>query len=161
VLRSAGLIYVAAGDEAGASRIVHALQQIADNYPSSFSRSAVLQVRGELNLLKGRVEEAGRDLQEALSQWRDTLTLWSLARYLESQGEYTRATPLYERLIAEKGTALLQEPMMIWVLAHYQLASCANRSGDTGRARQFAGQFRSIWHGVHLPQIHAAEQMNK
>jgi serine/threonine-protein kinase len=158
-LRNAGLIYAAAEDQAGAARVAELLDKIANEFPSSYTKAAALQVRGELSLLQGRVPEAGTQLQQAWTHWADTLTLWSLGNFREAQGDDARAASLYERMIADKGNILLQEPMLLWVLAHYRLATCAFRLGDTRRAGAYATRFRTMWGHLDLPQVRKSEQM--
>jgi hypothetical protein len=158
-LRNAGLIYAAAGDEGGTSRVAQTLEKIASDYPSSFSKAVATQVRGELSVLQRRYAEAELQLQAAWTQWGDTLTLWSLAHFRELQGDAVRAASMYERMIADKGNILLQEPAMLWVLAHYKLAWCGQRAGDANRARQYALQFRNLWHDLDIPEVRKAEQL--
>jgi eukaryotic-like serine/threonine-protein kinase len=158
-IRNAGLIYVEAADEASTGRVAALLDDIAQRFPTPFSKAAAQQVRGELSRLQRRDSEAGAQLQEAWKQWPDTLTLWSLARYWSSHGDPVRAAALYERLLDDKGNVLLQEPMSLWVLAHYELASCASRLGDRRRAGQYASRFRGMWQYVDLPEVRRAVEM--
>jgi serine/threonine-protein kinase len=158
-IRNAGLIYIDAEDETGAARAAELLEQIRRQYPTPFSRAAAKQMQGELSRLRRNKPEAGIQLEEAWRLWPDTLTLWSLARYRESQGDYRRAASLYERLLGDKGNVLLQEPLTLWVLAHYKRAACASEMNDRARAGLYAGQFRSMWQYVNLPEVRRAAEM--
>jgi tetratricopeptide (TPR) repeat protein len=158
-IRNAGLIYTAAGDHAGASRVAHVLETIFRQYPSRFSEAAASQVRGELSLLQQRTSDAGAQLHEAWKLWPDTLTAWSLARYRELHGDPMRAASLYQGILEDKGNVLLQEPILLWVLANYHLALCAMQSEDRINASKHAGRFRELWQHVDLPQVRKAWEM--
>ncbi len=144
-LRVGALLYAEMGEQERAQRILGQIEQIVREFPSTFSQGVAAQVRGELEWADGRAEAARQDLERAHAQWGDVSTLWSLARFWEAQGDYSRALDLYKEVITRKGEVLRLEFSGLWVLANLRAAHCLRRLNDYSQAVRYYDDFLLLW----------------
>jgi hypothetical protein len=144
-LRSAARLAFKAGDRSALNTAVEKLEAVQNQYPSSRTTSFALQGRGLRTRLSNQPEGARKLLTQAHAIWSDIANTFELAELSAETGVFDTALPLYESVIARKGTAVRWEEPTTWVLSHVGAARCCRAMGLAERARQYNEMFIRLW----------------
>jgi len=144
-LRFAALLLSEMGKVREAETAVLKLEIVARDFPSSQTQGLAAQARGELERQLGRIPEAQVHLERAHASWPDVLVLWSLGRFWETQGNPSRALPLYKEILSLRGTILRYECSDFWVLSQLKAAQCELKLGNHLQAARLYDEFLRAW----------------
>jgi tetratricopeptide (TPR) repeat protein len=144
-LRTAGLLYARVGERELARGVVERLERFQASSSSEVVSATIEQLRGELAWQEGRAGEARNRLQRANALWPFPSTTWSLATFLEGQGEHEQALALYDEIIRRKGHILRWDPASLWVLAHLHASRCLEALGRFPEASRYRDTFFALW----------------
>jgi tetratricopeptide (TPR) repeat protein len=159
-LRQAGLVLAEMGEVSRGKHVLQQLEQLQSQFPGSFTKGAVAQLRGSLEQAAGHQAEALRDLQQARALWGGVLTAWSLASYWDQRGDYEKALNFYREVLARKGDMMQWDFAGLWVLAHFQAARCHRRLGNDKEAAKLYDEFLRLWgkEANDLPLVKKAKE---
>jgi tetratricopeptide (TPR) repeat protein/tRNA A-37 threonylcarbamoyl transferase component Bud32 len=98
---------------------------------------------GEVELARGRYEEAVRLFERAYQLREDDLMLESLAYALYKKGDLDQAITKYEQLIEVK--SLGWEAQDCWIRSLVQLGNIWEKKGDQEKAARYYEEFLELW----------------
>jgi len=145
-----GTLYARAGKVREAERIMDSLKaRLGDLLAASgiarsnqTDQASFERLKGEVELAKGRIEEAMASFASVASlrelQLEDALAL----AYFKS-GDIDKAIGAYQAFIEQD--VLGGEAQESWVLAHYRLGMLFEKKGDRAEAAKCFGRFLEIW----------------
>jgi tetratricopeptide (TPR) repeat protein len=159
-LRQGGLALAEMGEVSRGQRVLQQLEQLQAQFPSSFTKAAVVQVRGALAGAAGKQAEAQRDLEQARVLWGGVLGAWSLALYWDQRGDHAKALDCYREVLARKGEVIAWDFPGLWVLAHPQAARCYKNLGNDREAARLYDEFLHLWgtEAKDIPQVKKAKE---
>jgi DNA-binding winged helix-turn-helix (wHTH) protein/tetratricopeptide (TPR) repeat protein len=132
----AAVIFAMTGDRSAASTAL----SVGGPHPL-----AQREVDGLLALSEGRTDLAIKELKSSYEEYGDVEIAYWLGGALMSAGKCNEAAQYYGKIIDSKGRVLAEEPVMYWILAHYQQAICYQKMGLDRQALQRYEQFLSNW----------------
>jgi hypothetical protein len=95
--------------------------------------------------LSGHAAEARRLLTEARAVWPDISTSWTAAQLLAASGTLSEALPLYQSVVARKGSAIRWEQQIQWVRSLAQAARCYHALGRDQEALDSYDRYLNHW----------------
>lgn len=146
-LLQAAMVFVELGDLAAARRLRQRLVDLAEQMPSSFTRSCVHQVSGEMALVQGRGDSAHEAFASARAEYGSQLALSGLARSAQQLGRWQEAADAWSAVIASRGEVWRDGFPPDLVRAHLELVQIyAGRQqwADAARHHDIA---RALWDG--------------
>lgn len=152
-LQGAALLYVWSGRPEGGRLLLTRLLKMSIEAPSSFTRSCMLQVRGEVALHERRYPEAVDAFNEAAATYRSYLSNWGLARTYRAAANPRLAADAWQDVIGSKGEILRDHFPADWVTAHYEAAQVFVQLGEREAARTHLRQFLGIWQSSSTPEM--------
>lgn len=120
-------------------------------------------VLGEQLLAIRQYENAVRQFEIAAEHSRDPRTLFYLAESYRGAGRPQEARDVLEKVIAHKGTSLVQSESFYWVAAHERLAEVDFETLRREAAKSELDDFFSIWKSAdpNLPLMQQAVWLRK
>jgi tetratricopeptide (TPR) repeat protein len=118
-----------------------------DNSAVKRTRAAELEfITGSLELAEGKNDEGTRALNNSYALDKTNLeTAYFLARAYMKAGDWETASGLFESVVQNKGSVLLDYNAYIWPLALYYLAECEERLGEHDKALEEYESFLQLW----------------
>ena len=141
-LQIAGKIYARLGKFEEAKQL---LKEVSNkmNEENRDDRAAFNILKGEIELAGGNYEEAVELLEMACKLREDSYVIESLAYAYFMKGDLDQAISNYELLINMKD--LGWEAQEYWIKAHYQLGKIYEEKGDVENAIQYYKRFLDLW----------------
>lgn len=102
-------------------------------------------IKGFTRLGRSQTADGISELNAAYEVDGDLEVGYALARAYAEAGKCDRAIPLLTKVIDSKGAILLEEPTVIWPLAHYRLALCYDKTGQRQAAITTYSKFLDLW----------------
>lgn len=106
--------------------------------------SAFNILKGEIELAKGNYQEAEEYLKTAINIQEDAYRLESLANFYFVTGKYDPAIENYQEIIDLK--SLGWEAQSYFLESHYRLGLIYEQLGDTEHAQDYYQEFSNLWH---------------
>jgi tetratricopeptide (TPR) repeat protein len=147
-LLQAGLILVAVRNLPAARDVVTRLERIAAERPSSFTRSCVHHLRGELAFAERRIDAAVVALAAALAEFQSPYSHAALARAFEAQARWPEARAEWQAVLAARGHLLRDGFPPDLVQAHVHLGRTHERLGEQAHARRQYELALAMWKGA-------------
>ncbi len=144
-LRRAGTLYALIGDPKSAESVLHKLELLELNLPTSFNRSCFHDLAGEIALAQGKLEPAARLFSEAMTENARFSSHEGLARTYQAQHDWDRAAAGWRQVLEDRGEILQDYFPGDWVVAHVELGRVYRRLGDLAKARSEYEEFLRIW----------------
>jgi serine/threonine protein kinase/tetratricopeptide (TPR) repeat protein len=163
-LRRAGTLYARMGDVKSAESVLHKLELLELNFPTSFNKSCFHDLAGEIALAQGRLRPAAELFSTAMTEYPQFASHEGLARAYQDQHESDRAVAGWQQVLEDRGEILQDSFPADWVVAHLELGRVYYRIGDLARARSEYEEFFRIWQNAdELPlrqqALHEWQQM--
>ena len=143
-LRRAGTLYALIGDPKSAESVLHKLELLGLNFPTSFNKSCFHDLAGEIALAQGRLTQAVELFSAAVTEYPRFASHEGLARAYQAQHDWDRAAAGWRQVIEDRGEILQDSFPADWVVAHLQLAR-VYRVHDLTKARSEYEEFLRIW----------------
>src|SRR5262249_39689467 len=123
-------------------------------FEGGFFKSAAAQIRAEIARARGDNQMAVRYADEASVQWMDVLTLWSIARVSENDGDFRRASNACREIITREGEIIRTASNFpaLKSLALAGAARCDVVLGNRDQAREDYDRFFTTL-GMHSPEL--------
>lgn len=151
-LRGAGVILAEIGELDLARKVLERLESFAQLYQGNLFRSAVAQVRGEIQWAEHHEGAAREQLERAALLWSDALMLWSLAQFSEAVGDFERSQSLYHAIVSREGEIIRSHFPALKDLALAGAARCEVKLGNYQQASNDYDEFLSTM-GMHSPEL--------
>jgi eukaryotic-like serine/threonine-protein kinase len=142
-LRRTGTLYARMGEVKSAEGVLHKLELLALNSPTSFNESCFHDLAGEIALAQGRLGQAVELFSTAT--YPRFASNEGLARAYQAQHDWGRAAAGWQQVLEDRGEILQDSFPADWVVAHLELARIYHRLGDLARARGEYEEFFRIW----------------
>jgi len=144
-LRRTGTLYARMGEVKSAEGVLHKLELLEVNLPTSFNKSCFQDLAGEIALAQGRLGPAVELFLAAMTEYPQFASHEGLARAYQSQHEWDRAVAGWQQVLEDRGEILQDSFPADWVVAHLELGRVYYRVGDLARARSEYEEFFRIW----------------
>ena len=144
-LRRTGTLYGRLEDVKSAEGVLHKLELLELNLPTSFNKSCFHNLAGEIALAQGRFGEAVELFSTAMTEYPQFASHEGLARAYQAQHDWDRAVSGWQQVLADRGEILQDCFPADWVMAHLELGRVYDRLGDLTRARSEYEEFLQIW----------------
>jgi tetratricopeptide (TPR) repeat protein len=144
-LRAAAEAAYEAGSAGILTTVVQKLRIVSLQYPSTRSRGFLLQAEALEAALGRRNVEAKALILRSYELWPDITAAFFLAQIYWMGADFAQALPLYEAVIAKKGTAVRWEPQTLWVRSLAQAGRCLTALGRTSEALDRYNGFLRRW----------------
>lgn len=138
-----GNLYARNGDIEKAESILNALSAKI-NQGNRFDEAAYSQLKGEIELARGNIDEAVDLFETTIKLRNDSYTLSSLAYAYYCLGQLEEAISIYEEMIGPH-YVLGWEAQECIVEAYYNLARIHEEMGNQDQAEKYYSQFIDIW----------------
>jgi eukaryotic-like serine/threonine-protein kinase len=162
-LSSAGELHARSGMISEASRLLENLSsRLNDLTADSMIQRSNRSDRTNYDLLKGEIELARGNYNEALNLLQSNRPSESLAYCYLMRGELDKAISTYQQIISNK--ALGNESQEKWILAHYYLGKAYEQRGEHEGAIEAYENFLSIWKDADpdlVPLVDAKRRLAK
>jgi tetratricopeptide (TPR) repeat protein len=163
-LRRTGTLYARLGEVKSAESVLHKLQLLALNLPTSFNNSCFHNLAGEIALVQGRFGEAVELFSAASTEYPQFASHEGLARTHQAQHDWDRAVAGWQQVLADRGEILQDSSPADWVMAHLELGRVYDHLGDLTKARSEYEEFFRIWQSadelpVRQQALHEWEKM--
>src|SRR5712692_1635467 len=144
-LRRAGTLYARIADVKSAESVLHKLELLGLNFPTSFNKSCFHDLAGEIALGQGRLRPAVELFSTAMTEYPQFASHEGLARAYQAQHEWDRAVAGWQQVLEDRGEILQDSFPGDWVVAHLELGRVYYGTGDLARARGEYEEFFRIW----------------
>jgi len=144
-LRRAGMLYARIADVKSAESVLHKLELLGLNFPTSFNKSCFHDLAGEIALAQGRLRPAVELFSTAMTEYPQFASHEGLARAYQAQHDWDRAAAGWQLVLEDRGEILQDSFPADWVVAHLELGRVYHRLGDLARARGEYEEFFRIW----------------
>jgi serine/threonine protein kinase/tetratricopeptide (TPR) repeat protein len=145
-LRRAGTLYARIGDAKSAESVLHKLEHLELNFPTSFNKSCFHDLAGEIALAHGRLAPAVELFSTAATEYPRFASHEGLARAYQAQQDWNRAASGLRQVLEDGGEILQDSFPADWVVAHLELGRVYHRLGNLTSARSEYEEFFRIWH---------------
>ncbi len=143
-LRRAGTLYALIGDAKSAESVLHKLELLGLNFPTSFNKSCFHDLAGEIALAQGRLTPAVELFSAAVTEYPRFTSHEGLARAYQAQHDWDRAAAGWRQVLEDRGEILQDSFPADWVVAHLQLARVYGVH-DLAKTRSEYEEFLRIW----------------
>jgi tetratricopeptide (TPR) repeat protein len=143
-LRRAGTLYALMGDPQSAESVLHKLEPLRLNFPTSFNKSCFHDLAGEIALTQGKLTLAVELFSAAVAEYPRFASHEGLARAYQAQHDWDRAAAGWRQVLEDRGEILQDSFPADWVVAHLQLAR-VYRVHDLTKGRTEYEEFLRIW----------------
>jgi len=144
-LRRAGTLYARMGDVKSAESVLHRLELLELNFPTSFNKSCFHDLAGEIALAQGRLNSASKLFSAAMTENARFSSHEGLARTYQDQHDWDRAAAAWRQVLEDRGEILQDYFPGDWVVAHVELGRVYRQLGDVAKARSEYEEFLRIW----------------
>lgn len=144
-LGQAAFVFALLGDLPAAERLRQRLVALAERAPSSFARSCVHQVTGEIALARGQGEAALAAFTSARDEYGSELAWSGLARSAQRLGRWQAAADAWTAVIAARGEVWRDGFPPDLVRAHLELAHVYAQIGRADLAASHLQAARDAW----------------
>jgi len=144
-LRRAGTLYARMGDVNSAGSVLHKLELLELNFPTSFNKSCFHDLAGEIALAQGRLKSAAKLFSAAMTENARFSSHEGLARTYQDQQDWDRAAAGWRQVLEDRGEILQDYFPGDWVVAHVELGRVYRQLGDVAKARSEYEEFLRIW----------------
>ena len=144
-LRRTGTLYAHIGDVKSAESVLHKLELLELNLPTSFNKSCFHNLAGEIALAQGRFGQAVELFSTAMAEYPQFASHEGLARAYQAQHDWDRAAAAWRQVLEDRGEILQDSFPADWVVAHLELGRVYRGLGDLARARNEYEEFFRIW----------------
>ncbi len=144
-LRRTGTLYARIGDVKSAESVLHKLELLGLNFPTSFNKSCFHNLAGEIALAQGRLRPAVELFSTAMTEYPQFASHEGLARAYQAQHEWDRAVAGWQQVLEDRGEILQDSFPGDWVVAHLELGRVYYGTGDLAKARSEYEEFFRIW----------------
>jgi tetratricopeptide (TPR) repeat protein len=133
------------GDVKSAESVLHKLELLELNFPTSFNKSCFHDLAGEIALAQGRLKSAAKLFSAALTENARFSSHEGLARTYQDQHDWDRAAAGWRQVLEDRGENLQDYFPGDWVVAHVELGRVYRQLGDVAKARSEYEEFLRIW----------------
>jgi len=144
-LRRAGTLYARMGDVKSAEGVLHKLELLELNLPTSFNKSCLQNLAGEMALAQGRFGQAVESFSAAVTEYPQYASHEGLARAYQAQHDWDRAIAAWRQVLGDRGEILQDSFPAEWVVAHLELGRVYRSQNDLAKARSEYEEFFRIW----------------
>jgi tetratricopeptide (TPR) repeat protein len=148
VLLQAGIMYARNRRSVEAYRMMKAMAQLHERFPSPALAAFQYLLRAELALAEGNAKAAVGAAETAIQYENSTFGLEILARMYAAGGDYQKAIATYEHVLSrqdERASSYDAPAFHTVVEIHYRLGSLYQDTGQLALAREHFKTFLSYW----------------
>jgi len=151
-LRRAGTLYARMGDVKSAESVLHKLELLGSKLPTSFNKSCLQNLAGEVALAQGRFGSAVELFSAAEAEYPRFASHEGLARAYQAQSDWNRAAAGWQKVLQDRGEILQDSFPADWVVAHLELGRVYQHLSDSAKSRGEYEEFLRVWqHADELP----------
>ena len=144
-LRRTGTLYARLGEGQLAQRVLHKLELLELNLPTSFNKSCFHNLAGEIALAQGQFGQAVELFSTASVEYPQFASHEGLARAYQAKQDWNRALTGWQQVLEDRGEILQDSFPADSVVAHVELGRVYRRMGDLLKARGEYEEFFRIW----------------
>lgn len=144
-LRRTGTLYARLGEVQLAQKVLHKLELLELNLATSFNKSCLHNLSGEIALAQRRLRQAVELFSTATTEYPQFASREGLARAYQAQHDWDRAVAGWQQVLGDRGEILQDSSPADWVVAHLELGRVYDRLGDLTKARSEYEEFFRIW----------------
>ncbi|HSR49925.1 MAG TPA: protein kinase [Acidobacteriota bacterium] len=133
-----------------AAPYIEKLREIDKNYSSELTQGYLNQLAGEDALYGNRLEEARNKIGPGNRSFDDILSLWSLARFYESEGDCEAAVSHYQRILSQRGRMIYWLWPDMRAIVSDRAVHCYEQLGKPDMVRALRQQLSEHWQPDHL-----------
>jgi len=121
------------------------LELLELNLPTSFNKSCLQNLAGEMALAQGRFGQAVESFSAAVTEYPQYASHEGLARAYQAQHDWDRAIAAWRQVLGDRGEILQDSFPAEWVVAHLELGRVYRSQNDLAKARSEYEEFFRIW----------------
>jgi tetratricopeptide (TPR) repeat protein len=144
-LRRTGTLYARIGEVKSAESVLHKLELLELNFPTSFNKSCFQNLAGEIALAQGRLGPAVELFSATAAEYPRFVSHEGLARVYQAQRDWDRAAATWRQVLEDRGEILQDYFPADWVAAHLELGRVYRQQNDLAKARSEYEEFFRIW----------------
>jgi eukaryotic-like serine/threonine-protein kinase len=144
-LRRTGTLYARLGEVKSAEGVLHKLELLELNLPTSFNKSCLHNLAGEIALAQGRFGQTVELFSTAMTEYPQFASHEGLSRAYQAQHDWDRAVAGWQQVLGDRGEILQDSFPADWIVAHLELGRVYFRTGDLAKARTEYEEFFRIW----------------
>jgi len=144
-LRRTGTLYARMGDIRSAENVLHKLEALRANLPTSFNKSSSHNLAGEIALAQGKINLAIESFSGAMREYPRFASHEGLARAYQAQQDWSRAAASWGQFLEARGEILQDSFPADWICGHLELARVYRQAKDLPKARGEYQEFFRIW----------------